>query len=157
MSRKWKLPPRIKIFEAIGCLGDQRIIVRGNRARVRSSSGHKYYDVTYGHKHQTIMSNDNGSYWQGYLGYPAIAFLMRKKVIKYDPQYCRALARIPWKEINTRTKNDYKKTEAEAIKIASKRGISKDDLMAEVDYIYKQIRELSLKIFGIRIKPPSES
>jgi hypothetical protein len=78
---KWKTPPDTKIYEALGTVADGRVKVEGNTAKVFSSSGNKHYDVEYDPKASAIMANDNGSYWNGYLGYPAIAFLMATNVI----------------------------------------------------------------------------
>lgn len=151
---KWKLPPKIKILEALGSMGDGRIVAKENAARVQSSSGRKWYDVSYDPSEQAIMSNDNGSYWLGYLGYPAIAFLMQKKIICYDYKYAKALAGIHWKDLNTRFKNDYAKTEAEIKNIVTQRGISDVELSKAVDDIYERIKTLSLKELGKRVKPP---
>lgn len=151
---KWKLPPKIKILEALGSIGDGRIVIKGNTARVQSSSGRKWYDVSYDPHKQAIMSNDNGSYWQGYLGYPAIAFLMQSKIINYDSKYAKALAGIPWKDLNTRFKNNYAKTEAEVKSIVAERGMSSVELSRSVDGIYKQIKKLSPKELGKRMRPP---
>ena len=152
---KWKLPPRIKILEALGCLGDKRIAVKGNTARVQSSSGNKWYQVRYDPEKRAIMSNDNGSYWQGYLGYPALAFLMQQNIIHYEVQYAQALADIPWKDLNTRFKNNYAKTEAEVKKLVQQMGVTDMDISNAVNDIYKQIKKLGLKELGKRTKPPS--
>ena len=74
---RWKNPPKIKVYEALGCIADNRIEVNENEAKVYSSSREKYYTVKY--DRNSIMSNDNGSYWVGYLGYPSIALLMKKR------------------------------------------------------------------------------
>lgn len=73
---KWKLPPKIKIYKALGVIGDARIKLDSDKAIFTSSEGNKKYDVMYSKEENAIMANDNGSYWQSYLGYPAIAFLM---------------------------------------------------------------------------------
>jgi hypothetical protein len=93
---KWKLPPRIKIYEALGCIADGRMEVEGNMAKVYSSSRGKFYTVTYDPERQAIMANDNGSYWQGYLGYPSIAFLMHVGAIRFDHAYAEALEGVAW-------------------------------------------------------------
>ena len=52
----------------------------------------------------------NGSYWHGYLGYPAIAFLLTIEKLEYKKEYGKLLKGILWKEINQRFKNDFDKT-----------------------------------------------
>lgn len=46
MSMKWKLPPKIKVYEALGCVVDGRVeLVGEHEARVYSSSRGKSYVV----------------------------------------------------------------------------------------------------------------
>src|SRR3989339_2007322 len=107
---KWKHPPIIKIYEALGAVADGRVEVGGNTAKVFSSSGNKFYDVSYDKEKNAIMANDNGSYWKGYLGYPAIAFLMKTGVLSFDEKTASLLENIAWKDINQKFKNDFDKT-----------------------------------------------
>lgn len=110
MTKYWKQPPRIKVLEALGCIADGRIAVSGGQAEVRSSDKTKTYTVLFTPP-ATITANDNGSYWQGYLGYPSIAFLLQAGEIPYNPEAAEALKGIPWKKLNDEHKQDYKKVE----------------------------------------------
>ena len=80
---KWNISLKRKhIYEALGCISDKRIelnLVDG--AKVYSSSGGKFYAVKYDSKSNSVMSNDNTSYWTGQLGYPSIALLLLKGII----------------------------------------------------------------------------
>jgi hypothetical protein len=107
---KWKQPPIIKIYEALGTVVDARINVSHNSAKVMSSSGNKYYDVLYDEDKNAIMSNDNSSYWQGYIGYPAIALLLAVGALPYNADMASLLKGIAWKDVNQRFKNDFEKT-----------------------------------------------
>ncbi len=109
---KWKKPPIIKIYEALGAIADERITITetSTSARVYSSSGNKYYEVSYDPANQAIMANDNASYWKGTLGYPAIAFLLTKGVLQYRADIAILLKGIAWKDINQRYRNDFEKT-----------------------------------------------
>ena len=49
---KWKLPPKIKIYESLGSIGDKRISVSENSADVYSSNRRK--------KHLKVNSFHNG-------------------------------------------------------------------------------------------------
>jgi hypothetical protein len=151
---KWKMPPRIKIYEALGCIGDNRIEMSENSARIYSSSKNKAYAVNYDGT-DSIMSNDNGSYWQGYLGYPSIAFLMKKGIIEYDPRIADALKGIHWKDINDHFKGDYAKKEEFVLKIAEDQGILPEIVEIEIERIELQIRKQGLSIFGKKMRPPS--
>ncbi len=153
-TMKWRLPPKIKICEALGCIADGRIEAGGNEGKCFSSSGKKSYSVKYDGKN-AIMSNDNGSYWAGYLGYPSIAFLLLKGKIKYSPKIAEALKGIAWKDINVKFKNDYGKTEAFILKMAEERGVGAAGMRSEIENIFGQIKKLDMKMLGKKIKPPS--
>ena len=103
----WKQPPFIKVYEALGAIADDRIKIDGNSAKVYSSSGNKFYTVSYDPAGSSIMCNDNGSYWAGYLGYPAIAYLLKIGVIPFDLSLANLLKDIAWKDINQDFKNDF--------------------------------------------------
>jgi len=104
MNYVWKLPPRIKVLEALGCIADDRIqLIAENEAKVVSSTGERTYSVKWdGNK--AIFSDDNGSIYRGYLGYPSIAFLMKKGVLPFDEKIAEGLKGIPWKRLNERYK-----------------------------------------------------
>src|SRR5512146_3540376 len=106
------MPPPIKVFEAIGAIGDGRVRALDETTpptawEVASSDGTKRYRVEVSADGREISSNDNASYWQGYLGYPAIAVLMARGTLHASAEAIRALAGIPWKKLNRRFKNDY--------------------------------------------------
>lgn len=151
---KWKLPPKIKIYEALGCIGDGRIEIKENEAKVYSSSGNKFYIVKYDPGKNEIMANDNGSYWQGYLGYPAIAFLMKAKIIKFNSEYAKSLKGIAWKDINTKFKNNFEKTIEYIHSTLNNEGIIVDDFLNEINIVYQRIEKLELSTYGEKIKPP---
>jgi hypothetical protein len=100
------------------------------------------------------MANDNASYWAGYLGYPAVAFLLMKGVIDYNPKFASALKDIPWKDINQKFRNNHQRTENYVKEILASRNISVNELEAEVDRIYEQLKQLKLEKLGKRIPPP---
>jgi hypothetical protein len=148
----WKHPPIIKIYEALGSVADGRVEVTGNTAKVYSSSRNKYYDVTYDPEKNAVMTNDNGSFWKGYLGYPAIAFLMKVGVLPYEESVGQLLSQIAWKDINQKFKNDFDKT-LDFI-LSSKSEEEKVKLHDFVKQVDKKIQDLGLQILGKKIKPP---
>lgn len=151
---QWILPPKIKILEALGCIGDKRIEVNGNKAKVFSSSRGKYYDVEFNQTKNQIMSNDNASFYVGYLGYPSIAYLLATNIISYNPTFATALGDIKWKDINTTFKNDFDKTQEYVLGITQQRGYSNDALLKEVDDIFEKIRKMNLGYLGEKKTPP---
>lgn len=152
----WKTPPLIKIYEALGCIADERVMIEGgNIAKVTSSSGNKVYEVIFDPAQKAIMVNDNGSYWQGYLGYPAIAFLMKKGLILYQVNFAAALKGIAWKDMNVRFKNDFDKTRQYIDILVAEKGIDLTAFQREIQSVLDQILYLKLSYLGKKIKPPS--
>ena len=151
------MPPLVKVYEAIGALGDGRVRIDDDlRARVTSSEGNKTYEVEVGDRGREIASNDNASYWQGYLGYPAIAVLIERGLIHRPPaNVTDALAGIPWKEINRRFRSDYQKTIAEVEQIAEQSGHDPDAIRIEAEEILEALRKLA-PYRGKRRPPPRE-
>jgi len=153
----WSLPLRIKVYEALGALGDRRLSRKGNIGTVRSSEGDKTYDVAYDPDTRAITSNDNGSYWQKYLGYPAISLLLDLGVLTHDAQWEQALAGLPWKKLNDQFKHDYGKTEAAALSEAEARGHDPKALVDAVDDLLEQISTLKLEPLGTTKRPPKQA
>lgn len=150
----WKLPPTIKVYEALGCIADGRMEADGNTAKVFSSSRNKYYTVMYDPDQNAIMANDNGSYWQGYVGYPAIALLMQKGVLPFDPKVSQALGGIAWKDVNTAFKNNYTKTEQYVAEKAAAHGVTADDLRRYAEKALHALSALRLQRLGDQTRPP---
>src|ERR1700676_881614 len=156
MAEAWKMPPPIKIYEALGAIGDGRVRLEDeHRALVTSSEGDKTYEVEISDDGREISSNDNSSYWQGYLGYPDIAVLLMRVLYRPPANVIDALAGIPWKEINRRFKNDYDKTLAEVNKIVEASGHDPDAVLIEVESIMEALKKLA-PVRGKRRRPPSE-
>jgi hypothetical protein len=101
------------------------------------------------------MCNDNGSYWQGYLGYPAIAYLLVKDIIAYDPHLAELLKGIPWKDVNTKFKNDWEKTEKYCQDLVVERGGNLPTLLSEITRIHTYLADHPLALLGKKTKPPS--
>jgi hypothetical protein len=81
MLQQRNLPPNIKIYEALGAVADGRVEREGmftyqGKCASASTPG-KMYLISYNPDTNVIVSDDNGSLNQGYLGYPAIAFLLK--------------------------------------------------------------------------------
>ncbi len=149
---KWKHPHLIKIYEALGTLADNRIEVIGNTAKVYSSSGNKFYEVLFNSESNYIMSNDNGSYWNGELGYPAIAFLLKVGLLKFNPEMADLLKGIKWKDVNQNFKNDFDKT---LIFINSSiPEVKKQEFFDFIKMLDETINELDLSFLGEKTLPP---
>ena len=137
------MPPRIKILEALGTIADKRIEIKKNTAKVQSSMKEKSYAVTFDGKN-AITSNDNGSFYKGYLGYPSIAFLMLKAILPYDEKIAESLKDIKWKEMNEKFK-DYSKVE-QIIKVKVARSRVKQNQLDEfIRKVLDKLNELKLE------------
>ncbi|HDI02232.1 MAG TPA: hypothetical protein ENF93_01150, partial [Ignisphaera sp.] len=87
-----RLPPRIKVLEALGAIADKRInIIDSYRAKVVSSDGSRIYTVIVDLAKGLVYSDDNGTKYRGYVGYPIIAFLMLQGVLPFDRKISEAL------------------------------------------------------------------
>lgn len=149
---KWEHPHLIKIYEALGALADNRIEVMENIAKVYSSSGNKFYEVLFNSESNSIMSNDNGSYWNGELGYPAIAFLLKVGLLKFNPEMADLLKGIKWKDVNQNFKNDFDKT---LIFVNSSiPEVKKQEFFDYVKKLDEAINELNLSFLGEKTIPP---
>jgi len=141
-------PPRIKVLEAIGSIGDERIkVLDDKKAQVVSSRGDKVYKVVLVEKENNVFhtySNDNGTIYRGYIGYPIIAFMMVKGIIPIDKEVMKAMSGVPWKDLNERYKK-YSIVENIVLSRAERMGVSRDIIM---DYINIVMKKLGLlKVF----------
>ncbi len=160
----WKQPPLIKIFEALGTLGDKDRIKpcapseKRSKSelcwRVYSSERNKFYLVRANKDFNALTANDNGSYWQGYLGYPMIAVLLQEGLVKFNHRLADDLRGIPWKKINTRFKNNYEKTIEYCLNLLERKGWQKKEVLKEINKIRGQLNNLKIKKLGPRIPPP---
>jgi hypothetical protein len=153
METYWEQPPVIKVYEALGAVADGRIEMTGEyEAKCWSSSGKEYYDVRFGPETRAIMANDNGSYWKGYLGYPSIALLLVLGELPYRDDLAKLLAGIPWKEINTRFKNDFEKTLAHIA--GEMRAEDWRELSAYAEELVRELEDKPYLMLGKLVKPP---
>ncbi len=144
MSGYLRRPPRIKILEALGAIADDRIkIIDDRRAEVISSDGTRRYTVIVDYDKRRVYSNDNGTKLRGYIGYPIIAFLMKKGILPYDERLAQALKGIPWKKLNEK----YKKY-AIVEEIVKRKTLEKGVMPVELDqFVEKSMRILrSIKL-----------
>jgi hypothetical protein len=151
----WKMPPMAKVYEALGAIGDGRVRLEdARRASVRSSDGAKTYEVEISDDGREISSNDNASFWQGYLGYPAIAVMIERGLIpRPAAAVVHALAGVPWKDLNTRYRNDYERTLEDVIARAEQRGCDADTIRAEAAATLDAVRAFAPRQ-GPRRRPP---
>ncbi len=141
MPEYWRLPPRIKVLEALGAIADGRIEMLSEReARVTSSEGDRVYKVVWDGG-RGIAANDNGSVYRGYLGYPSIAFLMLKGLLPFDEELAKALQGLPWRKLNEKFKK-YKLVESYIKESLEEKGIPPSRVDAFIASVMSSIKRL---------------
>jgi hypothetical protein len=152
----WKPPPRAKVFEAFTAVADGRVRLAGpGSATVTSSRGDKTYDVGWSDDGAVVTSNDNASYWQGYLGYPILAVLLVRGVLRADAAAVGAMAGVPWHDLTTRFRRDYEAAVAHALGELAARGGDPALVEREVAAVLDQVAALDLRRTGRGRRPPT--
>ena len=101
----WKLPPELKVMEALSAVADNRVhVVSSEKAEITDNTKTKKFSVVWKSEDNTIDSDDSGSAYGGYISWPPLAFLMVLGVLPYDMYLGRKLASVPW----SRLKDKYK-------------------------------------------------
>ena len=139
----WKMPPIEKIHEAYGALADGRVRMEDGSAAVISSDGTKQYTVIW--EKDTYSSNDNASYWQGYMGYPLIAVLMIQGRIPYDAGMASHFRGINWKERNAAHRNQYGKVVAEIMEELREKDVDCGGIEGEIRRVYEALKTLDIQ------------
>src|SRR5216683_1562217 len=153
-SEPWKMPPIAKVYEAIGALGDGRVTIEDStHASIKSSDGSKTYEIEISSDGREISSNDSASYWQGYLGYPAIAVMLARGLYGPRADVVKALSGVPWKELNTRFRNNYDRTIVEVLQQAEQNGYDVVAIRREAEAVLDSLRAAS-PLRGARRWPP---
>jgi len=157
VGEPWKMPPLAKVYEALGALGDRRVLIDDEQhARVLSSDRSKTYLVEISADGREISSNDNSSYWQGYLGYPAIAVMLRRGLCPVRAEATSALSGIAWNQLNRQFRNDYDRTIEEVMRRAEERGFDPRMIAAEAAAVLLKLSALA-PLRGARRRPAQSS
>jgi hypothetical protein len=152
----WKMPPRVKVFEAFTAVADGRVRLTGpGSATVTSSDGVKSYDVEWSDDGRTVTANDNASYWQGYLGYPILAVLLARGELRADESAVTAMAGVPWHDLNKRHKRDYEAAVAHVLSQLAGHGGDPPLVEREAAAVLEQLGALDLQRGGRGRRPPA--
>lgn len=139
-----KLPPRVKVLEALGCVADGRVrIVSDGEAEITSSIGDRVYNVRLDLNARKAFSNDNGTLYRNYVGYPIISFLMVKGVLPYDERVANALRGVNWRKINEEFKN-YSLVETYIKNLLKAKGIEESYVDKLIEEVLSKLKTLSL-------------
>lgn len=147
-----KLPPIEKIHEAYSAIADKRVVLKENEAEVSSSDLTKTYLVKW--KDEVYSSNDNASYWQGYVGYPIIAVLMLQGKLPLNQEIAMYFQGINWKKINTEYKNKFSEAVSQIMGGLKEKGIDCNKIEEEIQKVYQEIGRLTIQTKRSSIRPP---
>ncbi|MFZ8840593.1 MAG: hypothetical protein ACO2PM_17080 [Pyrobaculum sp.] len=136
-----RLPPRIKVLEALGAVVDGRVRPVGEgRCEVVSSEGDRVYDVVV--EGGFVYSNDNGTLYRGYVGYPILACLMAEGKLPIDAELGEKLRGVPWRRLN----EQYKRYEEVLRQIYVERGIERERAEAYIDAVLRRLAAMRLRL-----------
>lgn len=142
MIKPLSKPPRIKVLEAAGAIGDNRVKVLSDTiAIVGSSLGDREYRVIIVEEATGVYrtySNDNGTIHRGYIGYPILAFMIVKNILPRDNDVIRAMTGIPWKELNERYQK-YAIVENIVVSRAEKLGVPRSVIDDYINIVFKKL------------------
>jgi hypothetical protein len=155
----WKVPPQAKVYEALTAIVDGRVqLDADDRAMVKSSDLSKTYTVRWNDERTAFGSNDNASYWQGYMGYPIVAVLMLLGLVPFDRTLADHLSGVEWKRVNDRHKRNYDAAIQEVLnKIEVKEHGVAQRVINEVTRIHSHLKKLELARLGSPTAKPPES
>jgi hypothetical protein len=132
-----RLPPRIKVLEALGAVADGRVkIIDDHYAEVVSSEGDRVYRVYTDLSRGVVDSSDNGTVYRGYIGYPILSVLMIRGFLPFNKRIAEALRGIRWRELNERYKS-YSIVENIVVSEASKKGVSRQEIENFINEVMK--------------------
>jgi hypothetical protein len=136
-----RLPPRIKVLEALGAVVDGRVrLVGEGRCEVVSSEGDRVYDVVV--EGGFVYSNDNGTLYRGYVGYPILACLMAEGRLPIDAEFGEKLRGVTWRRLN----EQYKRYEEVLKRIYAERGIERERAEAYIDAVLRRLAAMRLRL-----------
>lgn len=137
-----KLPPIEKIPEAYTAIEDNRVELFDTYAIVKSSNLEKEYLIKW--NNNLYYSNDNSTYWQGYIGYPVIAVLFLQNKLPLNKDISKYFKNINWNSLNKKYKNNYKEAFNEVISILSDN--EKNTVNHEINSVYEAIKNLDIEL-----------
>jgi len=129
------------VLEALGAVVDGRVrLVGEGRCEVVSSEGDRVYNVVV--KGGFVYSNDNGTLYRGYVGYPILACLMAEGKLPTDAELGEKLRGVPWRRLN----EQYKRYEEVLRRLYAERGIERERAEAYIDAVLRRLAAMRLRL-----------
>ncbi len=140
-----KLPPRIKVLEALSAVCGGRVnVINDKFCRVVSSDGTRTYNVYVDIENRIAYSDDNGTKFRRYVGYPIIAFLMYRKIIPVDEEIGKIIKDVRWRELNERYRK-YDLVLNEIYRMLSIYGIDRKRVDDYINNVLDVLKKLKLR------------
>jgi hypothetical protein len=138
-------PPRIKFLEALGTVADGRVrVISDSEAEVAASEGDRVYRVFLDLDGGLADSDDNGTRFRNYVGYPIIAFMMVKGLIPYVPKIGDLLKGVRWRSLNERYKS-YRVVESHIKEMLAGKGVEPVEVDRFIDEAYRRLAGIELR------------
>jgi len=135
-----RLPPRVKVLEALGALADGRVKRVGEgMCEIASSEGDRVYHVAV--RGVYVSSDDNGTVYRGYVGYPIIACLMAEGKLPVDWELAERLKGVPWRKLNEM----YKKYDEVIKHVYAERRIDRSRAERYISTVLEQLAKMGLR------------
>ncbi|MEM4345610.1 MAG: hypothetical protein QXI02_01795 [Candidatus Caldarchaeum sp.] len=137
-------PPRVKVLEALGAVAGGRVrLLSDKQAEVDASEGRRTYRVYVDVENHVAESDDNGTVFRNYVGYPIIAVLMAAKILPYYEEIAKPLAGVRWRSLNERYKS-YRVVESLVKKKLAEHGIRSDKVDEAITAVLSMLEQLKL-------------
>ncbi|MEM1944810.1 MAG: hypothetical protein QW756_00720 [Nitrososphaerota archaeon] len=138
-------PPRIKFLEALGTVADGRVkVVSDMEAEVMASEGDRVYRVFLDVENGLADSDDNGTRFRNYIGYPIIAFLMVKGLLMYEEKLGEGLKGLKWRSLNEKYKS-YRMVEAYVKELLVGKGVKPAEVDRYISEAYRRLSAMNLR------------
>jgi len=140
-----RLPPKIKVLEALSAACGGRVKKLSDKlARVVSSDGSREYTVYLDVVKGVVYSDDNGTIYRNYIGYPIIAFMMELGILPKDEAIGKLIANVPWRRLNEQYKN-YELVMKHVLSILQEHGIRPGEVYAYINQVLARLSKYRLK------------
>jgi len=132
-------------LEAAGAVAGGRIrVLNDSEAEVMASEGDRTYRVFLDASRGIVDSDDNGTRFRNYIGYPIIAFMMVKGLLPYDRDIGDALKEVRWRSINQLFKN-YRLVERYIKEELKRSGITYERVDVFISEVMRALSGLTLR------------
>lgn len=154
---KWKNVQHIvKVYEAITAVADKRLeLTEEGSAKCFSSSGKKFYDISYDLENRKIMCNDNSAYWSRVISYPMLALLIYLNYLELPEYLLVALKDINWNELNDKFKRKYDLVIEYVLGLVVERGFDKEKVRVDIEKLFIEVKKLDFEMLGVLKRPPT--